>query len=68
MWDEIKVEISKEQKLIDLVFEIALTISDKKFPLRNSPNEEKGQWIAEQLRKGGFDTNPVGASWGVLKR
>ena len=60
--------VSNEQKLIDLIFEIALTISDKNFPLRNLSNEEKGRWIADQLRKSGFDTNPVGASWGVLKR
>lgn len=25
------------------------------------------EWVADQLRKCGFDTAPCGASWGVLK-
>lgn len=61
------VEKSKEQKLVDLLFEISLTLSDKKFPLRNETNEVKAAWIADQLRKSGFDTAPQGLSWGILK-
>ena len=30
--------------------------------------EEKGKYIADQLRGIGFDTNPCGMSWGVLKK
>lgn len=65
----------KLQKLIDLCFEIGLTISDtgkdrggNDIALHKKSSEEKARWIAQQLRLCGFDTEPVGSSWGVLKR
>jgi hypothetical protein len=30
-------------------------------------NLEKAMWVARQLRDSGFDTHPVGMSWGILK-
>jgi hypothetical protein len=54
------------QKLIDATFEIALMISSIKYDLYKLPDEEKAKWIAEQLRDAGFDTEPCGASWGIL--
>jgi hypothetical protein len=57
----------REQKLIDLCFEIGLTISDPKHNFQKKRIEERGEWIAKQLRACGFDTQPIGASWGVLK-
>lgn len=61
-----QLEKSNEQKLVDLCFELVLTATqDKKFCKKS--NEEKAAWVADQLRKCGFDTKPVGCSWGVLK-
>lgn len=58
--------MENEQKLIDICFEIALTIHrDKSFNLKS--REEIAKWVAKQLRVCGFDTQPVGASWGKLK-
>lgn len=55
---------SREQKLIDIMFEIAMTCA--RSDMAGKSNEEIGQWVAEQLRSSGFDTSPCGASWGVL--
>lgn len=64
----------QEQKLIDLCFSIGLTISTpgvdrdgKKYDLTKLPIADKAEWIANQLRDNGFDTRPLGSSWGVLK-
>jgi hypothetical protein len=59
--------MNREQKLIDLIFEIGLMISDPKIGLTEKPIEEKAAWIAKQLKACGFETTPCGASWGVLK-
>ena len=65
---------SREQKLIDLVFEIA-QISARSYSSVKSPDdytkhhrESHMLWVARQLRNNGFDTVPVGMSWGVLKQ
>ena len=54
-----------EQKLIDICFEIGLTIksTDK---LKAMTHHELAEWIAKQLRECGYDTKPSGSSWGVL--
>jgi len=55
-----------EQKLIDICFELVATVqADRRF--ENKPMPEVMAWVADQLRKYGFDTEPVGASWGILK-
>ena len=36
--------------------------------LHGKSNEEIAAWVALQLRECGFETTPVGASWGVLER
>ena len=56
------------QKLINICFSIGLVISDDRNGMINKTNEEKAEWIAEELRGCGFDTHPCGASWGVLNR
>ena len=61
------VKASREQKLIDLCFEIGLMISEPEYGFQNMSNDTKAEWIADQLRKCGFDTQPCGASWGVLR-
>lgn len=65
---------TREQRLVDLCFSIALMLSDtngrdregKKLTLYKWPQEKKAAWIAEQLRACGFPTQPCGASHGVL--
>ena len=56
------------QKLIDICFEIALTMHTNKKFFENKKMDEVGDWVAVQLRKSGFDTIPTGISWGVLKK
>lgn len=65
----------REQKLIDLCFEIALMLStpgtdrdNKPYDLTKLSHEEKGEWITRQLKLSGFPTHPVGMSWGVLDK
>lgn len=56
------------QKLIDICFTCVLTATDDKYPqLKNGTDEEKATWVARQLRLCGYDTEPIGASWGRLK-
>ena len=56
---------SAEQKLIDIIFEIGLTI--KSYPeFHRMSNEELAEWIRKQLSSCGYETTPMGASWGVL--
>lgn len=59
--------MSREQQLIDLMFQVALTLSDNKLNCRKWDTATKADWIAEQLRAVGFDTTPCGCSWGILK-
>jgi hypothetical protein len=65
---------SDKQKLVDLCFAIGIMLStpgkgrdDKKYDMTKWSVPKKAEWIAEQLRLSGFDTLPVGSSWGVLK-
>lgn len=55
------------QKLIDITFQIAFTIHNEKF-FKGKNKYVVAEWVAEQLRECGFDTQPCGASWGVLDR
>lgn len=59
----------REQKLIDLCFQLILfaTSDHCSFEFKNKPNPEKAQWVANQLKRCGFNTVPVGYSWGILK-
>ncbi len=57
--------MSTEQKLINLMFEMVLAATnDPKFCKR--PRGERMAWVANTLRDSGFDTHPIGSSWGVL--
>ena len=55
---------SKEQQLVDIMYQIAMTSAQY---LHGKSNEEIAEWVSKQLRDCGFDTEPRGASWGVLK-
>ena len=56
---------SKEQQLIDIMFEVAIV--GAKY-MHGKSNEEIAEWVAKQLKDCGFDTEPRGACWGVLKQ
>lgn len=56
---------NREQKLIDILFEVGLTIhSSTWFETRSS--EEVAEWIRLQLENNGFNVKPCGASHGKL--
>ena len=69
----------REQQLVDLMFDISLTIFDgvrgtgtnragestKEF-FDNLSREDLCEWVAVVLRTSGFPTAPKGVSWGVL--
>jgi hypothetical protein len=57
---------SDTQKLIDICFSLVLT-STKNFSFITKSDEVKAEWAAKQLRLCGFDTKPVGCSWGILQ-
>ena len=59
---------SRLQKLVDICFEIGLTIyGDERGFFKNCTMEQAARWIAIQLRECGFPTHPVGACWGSLE-
>lgn len=57
------------QKLIDICFQCVLVATDEKcFKIKYAKSDEiKAEWVAKQLRGCGFDTEPMGMSWGKLK-
>lgn len=56
---------SQQQKLIDLIFSMVIaTTNDPVFCKR--PRGERMAWVANNLRSMGYDTHPIGMSWGVL--
>lgn len=56
---------SQQQKLIDLMFRMVIaTTNDPVFCKR--PRGERMAWVANNLRSMGYDTHPIGMSWGVL--
>ena len=57
---------NNEQKLIDIMFQVGLTIHQYE-SFQKMTKEEVAEWIAKQLRDCGYDTEPMGASWAILK-
>jgi len=55
----------ERQKLVDICFE--LVFAAYKCERGSMSREDLGKWVASQLRQCGFDTEPRGCSWGVLK-
>jgi hypothetical protein len=66
-------EVKSEQKLIDIMFEIAQAsymMDRERAAVKEYYNEKRDEhmkWVADQLRMCGFETVPAGLSWGVLK-
>ena len=54
----------REQKLVDIMFEVAQV--SRTASVRNLSHEEHMAWVAKQLKGCGFETAPMGLSWGVL--
>lgn len=59
------MHIDEKQKLIDLMFSMVMTTtSDEVFCKK--PRGERMAWVANNLRDMGYDTHPIGMSWGAL--
>ena len=58
---------SPEQQLIDIAFDLVVSMNNNKEFFKDKTNDEVAEWAAGQLRGCGFDTEPMGQSWGVLK-
>jgi hypothetical protein len=56
---------SEKQKLIDLMFNMVITSTNDPVFCKK-PRGERMAWVANNLRSMGYDTHPVGMSWGVL--
>lgn len=54
-----------QQELINIMFEIAIRMQQG--DLHFSDREACGAYVADQLRQCGYDTQPIGMSWAVLK-
>jgi hypothetical protein len=61
-----KVIKLEEQKLIDLMYEIAM--KSYKWHEHNDSvtNEDIAKWVTAALDSCGFKTTPMGSAWGVL--
>lgn len=57
---------SNEQLLIDVLFEYVVRMQGGDFKFEN--RDVAAENVASNLRHLGFDTEPVGLSWGVIKK
>lgn len=57
----------QNQKLIDICFSIVSSLSYNPMWLSTISHEDAMKWVAETLRNCGYDTKPMGVSWGVLE-
>lgn len=56
-----------DQKLIDIMFSISIASAEYWGKQEKYEVEKHMEWVVDQLRMCGFDTEPCGMSWGVLK-
>lgn len=65
-----KLDDPKQQKLIDICFQLVLTATDKRHKkfFEKLDNEGKAKWVRDQLLQCGYPTVAVGSSWGVLQQ
>jgi hypothetical protein len=62
-----KGEIDEDKrKLVDILFQCVITTHMEKKSFKNKTVEEMAEWTARQLRECGFETVPLGSSWGHL--
>lgn len=62
--------MDREQKLIDICFQLVFVATQKenRHYFDQLSTKDIMDWVADQLKTCGFDTCPVGASWGVLRQ
>ena len=58
----------EKQKLVDICFQIAITMNMYPDGFKDKSKEEIAEWVAKQPDMCGFPTKPCGMSWGVLDR
>ena len=60
---------SREQKLVDLCFEMVLLVTSDVCidHFRQMTAVEKAKWVSDTLKECGFSTKAIGSSWGVLE-
>lgn len=66
------VDYVKQQELIDILFAIVMTMHDSAVSMSRNwvadmSRAQIAAWAADQLRAAGYNTHPMGQSWGVLK-
>ncbi len=58
------------QNLIDLMFSLVMASTNhavaKNRAKEEWPDESQAAWVREVLKAHGFETTPIGQSWGVL--
>lgn len=59
--------MNNDQQLIDIMFQVVMTMHQNPWFIGKSQEEEVAEWLRGQLKNCGFETEPCGASWGVLK-
>lgn len=57
--------MQSEQVLINIMFQIAMMQHSGE--LKPKSREDLAEWIREQLYQNGFETEPQGSSWAVIK-
>jgi len=62
-----KIDKQKLQDLVDICFEIGLTVRSQSDYFKNLSQEDTAKWIASQLEQCGYPTSPCGACWGLLE-
>lgn len=60
----------REQRLIDIMFNIVHVMSDPEHLdwVTKAPMEHKAEWLRKNLSDAGFPTRAIGSSWGILQR
>lgn len=56
----------RERQLVDLFFEVGLFLALDSQLFEGKSTEEKAEWLRSQLSNAGFETIPMGSSWGYL--
>lgn len=57
--------MNEDQRLIDAIFEMVLTVASHSW-FENRSQEEIAAWVRVQLKALGYDVVPMGTSHGVL--
>jgi hypothetical protein len=59
-------QLESEQKLIDLMYEIAMKAYEWHAHNDDVTMPDIAQWVTNALRSCGYETMPCGSAWGVL--